>query len=416
MTLVLRGATLIDGTGADPRPDATVVADAGRITAIDELGAPAPGAEGTELLDLEGCTLLPGLIDAHTHLGIAFELQHHGQAGHLPAAEVAARIFRVCRSTLMAGFTTCRDLGGLDGGIVRAIDAGLVEGPRILPSGPAIAQDGGHASFMAPFSDCWCPLAIPGLVEGVAVANGPDEVRLAARRALRRGATQVKVMVSGGVISLTDEIDHTQLTVEELRAAVVEAEARNTYVTAHAHNVRGIHNGLAAGVRCFEHGSWLDEETASAVASAGAALVPTLTVMEVMASEHERWGLPPSVAARVGQVGDDAARAVKIARDAGVTMGSGSDLLGPDQDRRGLELALRARIEGPMAAIVAATTTNARILRVSDRLGSVEPGKTADLVAVGGDPLAEPTLFDDPGRVVLVVKDGVVKKNLLAAR
>jgi imidazolonepropionase-like amidohydrolase len=408
MTLVLRGATLIDGSGADPVDGATVVVEDDRI---DHIGRTDGSAGAAEIVDLEGCTLLPGLIDAHTHLGIAFELQHHGHAGHLPAAEVAARVFAVCEATLMAGFTTCRDLGGLDGGVVSAIASGLVEGPRILPSGPAIAQDGGHASFMAPFSDCWCPLSIPGLVEGVTVANGPDEVRLAARKALRRGATQIKVMVSGGVISFTDELDHTQLTVDELRAAVLEAQARNTYVTAHAHNSRGIRNGLAAGVECFEHGSFLDDETAAAMASAGAALVPTLTIARVMATEHEAWGLSPEIALRMEGVGERMAEAVKLARAAGVTLGSGSDLLGPHQEHRGLELALRAEIEGPMEAIVAATATNARILRIDDHLGTLEPGKVADLIAVRGDPLAEPTIFDDFDRVVLVVKDGVVKKD-----
>jgi len=409
MTLVLRGATLIDGTGADPVAGATVVIEDDRI---EDIGGADGGSGAGEVIELEGATLLPGLIDAHTHLGIAFELQHHGQAGHLPAAEVAARVFAVCEATLMAGFTTCRDLGGLDGGVVHAIATGLVEGPRILPSGPAIAQDGGHATFMAPFTDCWCPLAIPGLVEGVTVANGPDEVRLAARKAFRRGATQIKVMVSGGVISLTDELEHTQLTVDELRAAVLEAEARSTYVTAHAHNSRGIQNGLAAGVTCFEHGSFLDEETAAALASAGAALVPTLTVARVMATEYERWGLPPAIAVRMEGVGERMAEAVKLAKAAGVTLGSGSDLLGPHQQHRGLELVLRAEIEGPMEAIVSATATNARILRIDDRVGTVEVGKLADLIAVRGDPLAEPTLFDDPDRVVLVVKNGVVKKDV----
>jgi imidazolonepropionase-like amidohydrolase len=406
-TLALRGATLIDGTGADPVVAATVALDGDHIESTD--GTP----RDAETIDLDGCTVLPGLIDAHTHLGIAFELQHHGHAGHLPAAEVAARVFAVCASTLEAGFTTCRDLGGLDGGIVSAIEHGLVGGPRIFPSGPAIAQDGGHATFMAPYSDCWCPLSIPGLVEGVTVANGPDEVRLAARRAFRRGATQLKVMVSGGVISLTDELEHTQLTVDELRAAVEEADARNTYVTAHAHNSRGIRNGLEAGVRCFEHGSFLEEETAAAMAAAGAAMVPTLTVTRVMAAEHERWGLPAAIASRMEGVGEQMAESVKLARAAGVTLGSGSDLLGPDQAHRGLELALRAEIDDAMTAIVSATATNARILGVDDRLGTVEAGKLADLIAVRGDPLAEPTLFDDPDRVVLVVKGGVVEKRTI---
>lgn len=411
MTLALRGATLIDGTGSDPVRSASVVIDADRITSVGDAAPP-----DANVVDLEGCTLLPGLIDAHTHLGIAFELQHHAQEGHLPTAEIAARVFEVCGSTLQAGFTTCRDVGGLDGGIVRAIDQGLVEGPRILPSGPAIAQDGGHATFMAPWSDCWCPTALPGLVEGVAVANGADEVRLAARRAFRRGATQLKVMVSGGVVSITDEIEHTQFTVEELRAAVLEAEARNTYVTAHAHNVRAIHTGLAAGVSCFEHGSWLDEETAAAMAAAGAALVPTLTVGRVMIEEWQEWGLPEAVVPRMEQVAGHMANAVKLATAAGVTVGCGSDLLGPRQNRKGLELALRAEIEGAMKAIVAATATNARILRIDDRLGTVEVGKLADVIAVRGDPLEEPTLFDDPDRVVLVVKGGVVKKDLVSGR
>lgn len=406
MTIALRGATLIDGTGADPVASATVVLDGEHIASVEASG----GVD--ETIDLEGCTLLPGLIDAHTHMGIAFELQHHGHEGFIPTAEVAARVFRVCESTLMAGFTTCRDVGGLDGGIVQVIELGLVEGPRIFPSGPAIAQDGGHASFMAPYSDCWCHMALPGLVEGVIVANGPDEVRLAARKAFRRGATQLKVMVSGGVISLTDELEHTQLTVEELRAAVVEAEARNTYVTAHAHNSRGIRNGLAAGVACFEHGSWLDEETAAEMAKAGAALVPTLTVAHVMAEEWQEWGLPEAIVPRMEQVSGHMQQAIELARDAGVQdIGCGSDLLGPRQGRRGMELVLRAEVEGPMAAIEAATATNARILRVDDRLGTVEPGKLADVIAVRGDPLTDIRLFDDPDRIVLVVKGGAVKKR-----
>lgn len=408
-TLALRGATLLDGTGAEPIESATLVVEDGRIAAV---GTAAPPGDA-EVIDLEGLTVLPGLIDAHTHLGIAFELQHHGQAGTLPAAEVAARVFAMCRDALMGGFTTCRDMGGLDGGIVQAIDHGLVSGPRILPSGPAIAQDGGHATFMAPYSDCWCPLSIPGLVEGVTLANGPDEVRLAARKAFRRGATQLKVMVSGGVISFTDELEHTQLTVEELRAAVLEAEARNTYVTAHSHNARGIRNGLEAGVACFEHGSWLDEETAALMAEAGAALVPTLTVAHVMGTEYERWGLPAAIAARMEQVSGQMEHAIRYARDAGVLTGAGTDLLGPHQEHRGLEVALRAEVVGAMEAIVAMTSTNARVLRVDDRLGTLEVGKVADVIAVRGDPLAEPRLFDDPDRVALVLKDGVVEKRTL---
>jgi len=243
------------------------------------------------------------------------------------------------------------------------------------------------------------------------VCDGPDEVRVAARTALRRGATQVKVCVSGGVVSLTDRLEDTQFTVDELKAAVEEADARDTYVTAHAHNVRGIRNGLEAGVRCFEHGTFLDAETATAIAEAGARYVPTLAVAHLMAAEWQDWGLSEDVANRIEGIEEAMSGAVKLAYDAGVIMGSGSDLIGPQQRRRGLELTLKARIIGAMEAVVSATSVNARIMGAEDRLGSLEPGKIADVVAFRGDPLADPEIFDDPDAVVLVVKNGEVVRD-----
>ena len=403
MSFTLRGATLIDGTGTDPLRAHAVTIDGDRITRVGTV------ERGGSQVELDGLTLLPGLIDAHTHLGSVPGTR--AGAGATPAAEIAAQIFRNCELALDAGFTTCRETGGVDWGIVRAVDQGQVRGPRILSSGPAIAQDGGHGTLMAPFSDCVCPLDMPGLVNGKAVCDCPDAVRLAARRAFRRGATQLKLMATGGVVSLTDELTDTQLTVDEIRAAVAEAEARKTYVTIHAHNCGGIRNGVLAGVRCVEHGTYLDEETAVLMSSHGVALVPTFTVVDLMPSRWRDWGLPELVVPRLEGVEEAMASALMLARALRVDVGSGSDLLGLEQERRGRELVIRARLEDPMRAIVSATSANARILGQGHAIGTVEPGKLADLIAIEGDPLAEPELFDRPDRVVLVIKAGRVVKD-----
>jgi len=401
-SLVLRGASLVDGTGAPARP-ATVVVDGERITSLE--GEARPGA--TEV-DLAGHTLLPGLIDAHTHLAMT-EMGRQTD-GWVPAAVLAAQIFGNASRMIDAGFTTARDVGGADGGLAQAIDLGLIRGPRLLPSGPVLCQTGGHGDFGPPFHPHMH--GIPGLADGTIVCDGPEEVRRAARTALRRGATQLKVCVSGGVLSHSDSLEDSQFTVEELRAAVEEAAARRTYVTAHAHTVGGIRNGLSAGIACFEHGTFLDEETVSAMASAGVALVPTLAVLRVAVERWREMDIPEEMLPRFDGVEDAMNASIKLAHAAGVPIGSGSDLFGPAQDRWGLELALKARLLGPMEAIVSATGTNARIIRRPD-IGTVETGKLADLVAVRGNPLDDPELFDDAANVTLVIKGGRVMKSLL---
>ncbi|MBA3654862.1 MAG: amidohydrolase family protein [Actinobacteria bacterium] len=407
MTFQLRGATLVDGSGRDPQPTTTVVLEGDRIAAV-EAGSPNGSARG-DVIDVDGLTLLPGLIDAHTHFGIV----NFGE-DRAPAAVTAARIFRNCELALEAGFTTVRDVGGIDGGVAQAVELGLIAGPRIFPSGPILCQTGGHGDDSPPFAAAHHPHGhgLPGLTQPGFPCDGPDQVRLAARDVLRRGATQLKVCVSGGVVSFTDRLEDAQFSVEELKAAVAEADARDTYVTAHAHNVKGIRNGLAAGVECFEHGTFLDESTAQAMAEAGAYLVPTFAVVRIFAEKAKEWGVPDEIVPRMAGIEDAMARSLGLARDAGVVIGSGSDILGPEQDRRGLEIAIRAELGDPMEAIVAATAVNARILRRADDIGIVETGKRADVIAVDGNPLTDAKLFDDPSRVVLVIKDGRVVKDL----
>src|SRR5271166_3406113 len=406
MTLRLAGGRLIDGTGCDPVERAFITIEGERISAVSKTAA--AGHDG-DVIDCAGLTLLPGLIDAHAHLGLVFDFA--GDPGAVSPAEIAARTFRNCELCLDAGFTTVRDMCGVDGGLVRAIESGLVQGPRVYPSGPAIAQTGGHGHITGPFCFQDHSVEIPGLVQLMAVCDGADQVRHQARVNFRRGATQLKAFISGGVVSTTDRLEDTQLTVEELRAAVVEAKARETYVAGHAHNSRSIMNGLEAGLECFEHGTMLDEATAAAMAAADAALDPTLAVANLMASSWKEWKLPESVVPRVQGCERMMGEAMLIARAAGVLIGSGSDLLGSEQNRRGLEVTLDAKVLSPMEAIVCATLSNARIMRRQADLGSVEPGKLADVIAVAGDPLVDPAIFDDPSKVVLVVKGGQVVKN-----
>ena len=404
--LILDGAPLIDGTGADPSA-ATVVIEDGRLVSVGP--DRAAGLTG-ERLDLTGLWLLPGLIDLHSHIGLV-EIE---PTGRVSAALWAARLFENAELTLASGFTTTREVSGVDGGIVQAIDSGLVNGPRVFPSGPLLCQSGGHGDLSSPWElNCGghgLDDSMIGLAALATVVDGPDAVRLAARKAFHRGATQIKMCITGGVVSLADKLSDTQFSIPEMRAAVEEAQARGTYVTAHTHNNDAIMMGLEAGIACFEHCTTLDEATARAMADAGAAMVPTLTVVELLATRTEEWGVPKEAIERVKGCAEQMNAAILIARAAGVLIGSGSDLLGPRQRDKGLEIPLRAAVETPMAAIVSATRDSARIMRQPD-LGTVEAGKIADIIAVDFDPLADPKLFADPDRVRLVIKGGKVCKD-----
>jgi imidazolonepropionase-like amidohydrolase len=402
-TLLLRNATLVDGTGAEPKRRAHVLIDGERIAAVS-FGAKQPPAD--QAIDLEGRVLLPGLIDAHTHLGAAVPIATF-TSGMTSAAELAAGIFRNCRNALEAGFTTVRDVGGLDGGVAGIVARGVVPGPRIIPAGPALVQHGGHGCLIPPFAkQGHGVLDLPGLAQDSMLCDGPDQVRYAAREAFRRGARFIKVIATGGVVSYTDSIEDTQFTVEEIRAAVVEAEARQTYVTAHAHNRRGMCNAVAAGVRCIEHGVYLDEPTALRLKEADVAIVPTITVLQVFLEDAASMGLPAEVLPRVQGVDQAQRAAVLIARAAGLRVGSGADLLGPDQRRFGLEIALKAELLGVVDAIRSATAVNAEIIGLASEIGTVEAGKLADLLVMDAAALDDPLLFDGLENRALVLQAG----------
>ncbi len=411
MTLVFEHATLLDCTGRDPKSDIRVVVEDSRIARIGSPGASALPRDA-RVIDCRGRTLMPGLLDAHVHLA-AVEMTP-GQEAALPPAVLALRIAREIEATLQAGFTTVRDAGGLDWGYKEAVRLGLIRGPRLLISGPFISQTGGHGDWR-PRTSRVPPPVHPGLSTESILADGADEVRRAAREVLRRGADQVKVMASGGAMSPSDELDHTQFSVEELAGAVDAAGAVGTYVLAHAYGPTAIQNCLKAGVRSVEHGNFMDEETADRMgAAADAYLVPTVITYEMIAAHGTGEGISEDNLRKIKRGLDGAYDALGLAFEKGLRIASGSDLLGSMQPHKGREIALQARVMGAMNAIIAATRTNAELMRLEREVGTVEEGKRADLIVVAGDPLQNPEVFADSNNVQLVAQNGSIVKDLEA--
>lgn len=401
-SLLLRNATLIDATGAGPRPHTRVLVEDGLIRRV----APADSLRQTSadgVIDLDGMTLIPGLTDAHVHFGLLGVNGLSESAGDHNLVTYVLGVIENIETALLEGFTTVRDAGGLDPAYARAVEQELIEGPRILPSGSVLSQTGGHGDSRNRYDDR-PPPSIPGILAATAVCDGVDAVRAAARQQLRLGATQIKLMASGGATSPTDEIESLQFTVPEMQAAVHEAVSAGKYALAHCHTSPAVNNALDAGVRSIEHGSIMDEATAARIARDGAFLVATMAIVEILARSTEAQGVSHYSQLKIQKVRTQTPDSVRMAASMGAAIGSGSDLLGAGQSHRGEELVHKARILGPMAAIVSATSTNALLFRLEDRIGTVEEGKEADLIAVDGDPLADIGLLNGADHVRLVVK------------
>ena len=398
------GGTVVDGTGREPEAVDVCVTDG----VITDLGQAPVGAS---TVDLDGMVLTPGLIDAHVHFGISSPIR--AQFGfQVSAAELAADIFATAGYALDAGFTTVRDTGGIDAGVVSVIEQGKVRGPRVLTCGPVQCQTGGHGYYGAAWepTELWERHHIPGLCALSLMSGNADELRKNVRESFRRGASFIKLCVTGGVVGGHDRLGDTQFSVEEIAVAVEEAAARGTYVTVHAHNNAGIRNAVRAGVRCVEHGTTIDEPTAELMREHDVALVPTFAVVEQL-RDTESMDLDPATRDKATGVSQQMSAALKVARAAGLRIGSGSDLIGPHQQRRGEELRLRAELESPMQALVSATSVNADILGIGHAVGTISLGMRADLVAWQRDPLQDAKVFADPDMAVLVVKAGQIMKE-----
>jgi imidazolonepropionase-like amidohydrolase len=395
--MLFTGGRIIDGSGADPAEGDIAVED-GRIVEI------GPGLDGDERVDLAGRSVLPGLFDCHTHVVVSSI-----DTMRLIQTPFSYRFFQAARNldaTLRIGITTVRDAGGADLGVKQAVADGLIQGPRLQISLSMLSQTGGHGDGWMPFGGTVRALLTqhPGVPE--TIVDGPDEMRHKVRELIRMGADVIKVATSGGVLSPRDKPTHAHFRLEELEVLVEEANAAGIFVMAHAQAAPGIKNAIRAGIRSIDHGIYLDDEAIQMMLDRGTWLVPTLVAPRgVIDAADAGAAIPAASVAKAREVVEthSASFATAVAAGVKIAMGTDSGVTPHGENLRELELMVEGGMT-PMQAIVATTRSAAELMGLEDELGTLEPGKRADLVVVDGDPLDIPTLGK---RIGAVYQDGV---------
>ncbi|WP_411576669.1 metal-dependent hydrolase family protein [Streptomyces mutabilis] len=389
--LLITGARLLHPEQGELTDASWIEVADGRIAATGT-GRPPAAPDGVTVIDAGGATVMPGLVDAHVHILITS--LNPAERASWTAGYATVRALREAGRMLRRGFTTVRDVGGADHGMARALDEGLMPGPRLVFGGKALSQTGGHGD-MRPLSEDRVPCC-HHQPDFARIADGPDAVRAAARDEFRKGAQHLKILLSGGVASPHDEVSAVQYTDDEIRAAVIEAHNHNRYVTVHAYHPRGINQALRAGARCVEHGNLIDDETIELLLANDAFLVPTLITYEQLAETGKRHGLGEASYRKIDDVRQAGLGALERAHKAGVNLVYGSDLLGPMHAHQLDEFTLRAQVQPNADLIRSATTTAARLLRMEGRIGTLAVGAHADLLVVDGDPLADISVLTRP--------------------
>jgi imidazolonepropionase-like amidohydrolase len=417
--LLFENVRVFDGRGTALSPPSNVLVIGDKIAKLSREPIAVPHDVAVRTVPGGGRTLMPGLIDAHWHSMLVAPDMMTAMTSDLGFLTLLAA--DAARQTLMQGFTTVRDMGGPSFSLKRAIDRGLIEGPRIFPSGAMISQSGGHGDFRLPHEvprTASGALSLAEIVGVSMIADGVDAVRTRSREQLMLGASQVKVMAGGGVSSHYDPIDVTQYTIDEIRAAVEAAENWGTYVTVHAYTPRAMRNAVEAGVKCIEHGQLIDEDTAKLMAKRGVwwSLQPFLMDEDSNPKEGD---------ARLKQerVAEGTDNAFTLAKKHEIKVAFGTDIL---FNRKGLQrhaarLAKLARWYTPGEVLRIATGSNGEMLALSGersnyrgRLGVIDEGAFADLLLVEGDPTSDISIIEDPEKnFVLIVKGGKVVKDAI---
>ena len=379
--------------------------------------------EGTEVIDGGGRTLMPGLIDAHAHVTIVSTPNQVANDWHW--GYLSAIVSQEAEKMLLRGFTTIRDAGGPAYGIARAIDDGIIPGPRIFPSGHFIGQTSGHTDFRSFNESHTQDRSSRSAFEThwAFMADGRDQVLAYTRETLRRGATQIKISVGGGVASAYDPLDTTQYTIDEIRAAVEAAEAWGTYVMVHAYTDKSVMNALEAGVKSIDHGTLIqNDETMAAIKESGAVLNPQALIFSP--TDEELAALPPAISAKMAPIIDGLDISMKLAKKHGLKIAFGVDSFGSIDAlaKQSLELSARLRWFTPSEILVQATSNTAELLAMSGLrnpyqegpVGVIKAGAYADILLVDGNPMEDlQLLVDHDTGIDLIMKDGKIYKNNL---
>ncbi len=399
-SLLVRNALLLDTVSGDYSETDIRIEDG----SVVQTGTALPAPDDVPAVDLAGAHVLPGLIDCHVHVIAATAAL--ADLRRWPQSLVAVHAARAMGQMLQRGFTTVRDTGGGDVGLALAQTDGLLSGPRLLYCGHALSQTGGHGDDRQAGEEVLAPVCSCAALSRI--ADGVDAVRTAARDELRKGATHLKVMASGGVASPTDRIESLQYSDDELRAAVDEAEAVHRYVAAHAYTPEAIARSLRAGIATIEHGNLLDESSVALLREHDASVVMNLVTYWAMKQEGAQHGLSAGSLDKNEEVLDGGRRALGLATAGGVRVGYGSDLLGDMRRHQSAEFRLRAEIISPLEVIRSATSTAAEIVRLPGLAGAVAPGSYGDLVVTDADPLDDIGALAEPARLQMVVQGGRV--------
>ncbi len=414
MNVLFRNARVFDGASAECAEGMHVLVADGRIREI----SPQPIRAGDALvIDVAGRTLMPGLIDAHVH-AFASDVSVH-KVDALGEAYRTAHAVRMLQFALQCGFTTVRDVGGGNHSLRRALDDGLVDGPRYFYAGKALSMTGGHGDMRAseerPRYLAHCACGDGGIFNTFAVvADGVDACLKAAREELRQGAHCIKIMGSGGVASPTDPIWMNQYREDEIRAIVNECAERRTYASAHCHPAQAVRRSVEFGVRAIEHGTLIDDDTARFVAARGAYIVPTLSTLFAIAEQGRQLGFPAQSQEKMDFAVQSAIAGIDRMRRAGVKVCYGTDLLGSTYVQQCREFTLRSEVYTPLEILRQATSTAAEMMMMDGQIGCVAVDAHADLLVVDGDPLKDISMLAADGRhLSVIMRAGALVKNTL---